>query len=86
MWLVWTAFITSTVLVIGTAWHFWRRARGLAVVDDAKQQTPWQLDAAFMFLGIIGVVSTVPGLFFGEPNWAIDRVYWLISKVGQSAA
>jgi hypothetical protein len=46
---------------------------------------PWQFDAMFLFLGLMGVVSSVPGLFFSQPHWAIDHVWWLISKIAGNA-
>ena len=86
MWLVWFAFVVSVALIGGGLWNVSRRARGAAVVDFVKRPVPWQFDAAFLFLGLVGVVSSAPGLFLGEPNWAIDHVSWLISKVAGNAA
>ena len=77
--MVWAMFIASVLLVVGTAWNLWRRARGQSVVDAVDKPVPWQWDAMLMFLGAIGVISTVPGLFFGQPHWAIDHVWKLFS-------
>jgi hypothetical protein len=81
MALVWIAFIASALLIGGSAWHLVRRARGAVMVDAAKKPFPWQWDPIFLFVGALGVLSTVPGLFFGQPHWAIDHVWWLISRV-----
>ena len=78
---VWLVFILSVLMIGGAAWHLLRRARGATVLDAAQKPLPWQLDAMFLFVGTIGVLSTVPGLFFGQPHWAIDHVWRLISKV-----
>jgi hypothetical protein len=43
--------------------------------------TPWWVDATFGVLGGIIVVSAAPGLFFGQPHWAIDHVYHAISLI-----
>ena len=85
MALIWIAFITSAVLVAGAAWQVWRRANGGKVADFAGRPLPWQWDAMALFLGAIGVVSTVPGLFFGQPHWAIDHVWRVISKISGNA-
>ena len=77
--MVWTIFIASVLLMVMTAWNLWRRARGRNVVDAANKPLPWQWDAMFIAFGAIGVISTVPGLFFGQPHWAIDHVWKLFS-------
>ena len=77
---VWIIFIASVLMIGGTMWNLWRRAQGRAVQDRLDKPLPWQLDAMLMLLGVVGVLSTVPGLFFGQPSWAIDHVYQLISK------
>jgi hypothetical protein len=85
MVIIWIMFFASVVLVAACLWRFWRRARGLAIVV-AERTIPWQIDAAFMFFGVVGAVSCIPGLFFGQPTWAIDHVWWLIAKVAGNAA
>ena len=85
MWLVWLTFFASVILVIAAVWHFWRRAQGRDILDFVKRPVPWQFDAMFLLIGAVGVISCVPGLFFGQPHWAIDHVWWLISKVSGNA-
>ena len=82
---VWIVFIASVLMIGGTGWNLMRRAQGRAVLDLFDKPLPWQWDAMLMFLGVVGVLSTVPGLFFGQPSWAIDHVYRLISKVAGNA-
>jgi hypothetical protein len=79
MALVWVMFIASTLLLLMTGRNVIRRAKGQRVVDVRDKPLPWQWDAMFMFFGLIGVVSTVPGLFFDQPHWAIDHVWRLLS-------
>ena len=81
MWLVWLVLIISTLLVGATARSIWRRTHGNVVVDFFGMPVPWKSDAMALGLGFIGVASTVLGLVFGQPNWAIDCVYRIISGV-----
>jgi len=85
MWLIWFTFVSSLALVLWATWNSWRRARGREIVDFVKRPVRWQFDAMLIFLGVIGVVSCVPGLFFEQPHWAIDHVWWIIGKVTGNA-
>ena len=78
--------MASTLLLLMTARNVMRRAKGQRVVDGRDNALPWQWDAVFAFFGLIGVASTVPGLFFDQPHWAIDHVWRLFSDAGGNAA
>ncbi len=78
---VWIIFVSSGLLLAIGLRNFWRRRNDQVVLDFKKQPVPWQFDAMGLFLGVIGLVSTVPGLFFDQPHWAMDHVWYLVSKL-----
>jgi len=85
MWLLWFMFALSRAIVVVVAWNFWRRAHGLPVKDFSHKSIPWWVDVLFLFTGLVGVVSTVPGVFFGQPHWALDHLLRLLGKASNAA-
>jgi hypothetical protein len=81
MAMIWGMFVIALVLAILSARNIWRRSIGRPVVTWTGVIVPWQLDVAFLWLGVIGTASVAPGLFFGQPHWLIDHVWWLLAQI-----
>ena len=84
--LIWSILVASIGLLVGVVRSMWLRSRGSNVAAWYGVTFPWWTDATFAFVAIIGIISTVPGLFFGEPHWAIDHVYRAVSVLLGNAA
>jgi hypothetical protein len=82
---VWGLFAISVLLTILAARNIWRRATSRPVVNEAGTNAPWQLDAGYLFLGLVGTISSVPGLLFGQPTWLIDHVWGAIARATGNA-
>jgi len=78
---IWFLFVASVALLVGVAWSLLFRLRGRPSPMWNDPNVPVWADLTVGFFGSVVMVSTVPGLFFGEPSWAIDHLYRAISKV-----
>ena len=86
LWELWGFFIVCTLLLGVTVWHFWQRAHGEPIVGLFDNPIPWHYDLTFLAFALIGVICTVPGLFFGQPRWAAEQLYWFITRVLERSA
>ena len=85
MGIIWLILVLSVIGLIWCGWHFWRRGTGRVVADPRGVALPWYVDATFALVFGIGIISTVPGLFFQQPHWAIDYVWRIIARVTGNA-
>jgi hypothetical protein len=71
----------SVAMLVAVAWSLICRIRGAPSPMWRQKNVPVWADFTVAFLGFVAVVSIVPGLVWGDPHWAIDHVYRLISRV-----
>jgi hypothetical protein len=84
--IIWLLFGLGCALIGLTLYSLVFRAIGRPAWIYRDAQPPWWFDATLTGVGAILVISAAPGLFFGQPTWAIDHVYRAISVVLGSAA
>lgn len=80
MILIYVYLAAATMLAVAASLHL--------VLPRVAQSTPWLRTKAprwtnyvFLFVGILGMAATIPGIFFDQPNWLNDRIFGVIAKV-----
>lgn len=58
-----------------------RLVRGRPELDPKGNPLPWWVWATFTGVGVLGAVAAGPGLFFDQPHWLIDKVFWVVEKL-----
>ena len=81
MAIVWFLLIASIALVGVVAWSLISRIRGKPSGMWRDPSVPVWADLVVGVVGVIAIISILPGLIWNEPFWAIDHVWRLISKV-----
>ena len=81
MFAIWLILGLSVALLVAVAWSLVSRMRGRPSPMWRDKTVPIWADFVLAFPGLVGVISIVPGLVWGDPHWAIDHVYRAISRV-----
>ena len=72
-------FFWTCVVVVGQSLYSWAQlARGHPPVSRNGEPLPWWVWATFLGVGVLGVTASAPGLFFGEPHWLTDKIFWAV--------
>ena len=82
--MVWFLFGAGIVLVLVSAYAlvvrcFGRRSETYLLYWN--NPAPWWVEATVGAVGALVIVSAAPGLFFGQPHWAVDHLYRAISLI-----
>lgn len=82
MILVWIYFLGSLVLFLMAVYCqvlyvLGRKDAGMTGGSTA----PGWLWVFIMAFGLLGILVSAPGAIFHQPDWFIDKVFWLISKL-----
>ena len=78
---IWFLFAVGVAIVLMCAYSLALRMSGRPSPIYRGDPPPWWFDAVFALVGGIVIISAAPGLFFGQPSWAIDHVYRAISVI-----
>ena len=74
-------FFWVCILLIAMAAYYWVRLfRGRPKLDPKGNPLPWWVWATFAGVGVLGAVASAPGLFFDQPHWFIDKIYWVVES------
>jgi hypothetical protein len=82
--IVWLLFGAGVALVLFAAYALLVRCFGRQsqlYLLYWNSPTPWWVEATLGVFGGLVAISAAPGLFFGEPHWAIDHVYRAVSFI-----
>lgn len=67
------AFI-SAVMVIYSSWVLIKiKIKEEKIRADKKNN--WWVFVVFEFVGVLGLLSTLPGIFFNDPYWLLNKVF-----------
>lgn len=82
MILVWIYMLVSAALFVSAAYCqvlylLGRKDAGMTGGNTA----PGWLWVLIMAFGLLGILASAPGAIFHRPDWFIDKVFWLISKL-----
>ncbi len=83
---IWFLLAVGIAIVLFCAYSLAVRMSGKPSPIYRCTAPPWWFDAVFALVGGIIIISAAPGLFFGQPSWAIDHVYRAISLILGDAA
>jgi hypothetical protein len=78
-WLIWVILLIFAPAVGLAAKSTWYRLNGKRS-DWFGHAVPWQWDAVFLCLGVLGIVTIVPAIIYDQPTWAIDHFYHLVGS------
>jgi hypothetical protein len=74
-------FFWVCLLLVGMSVYYWvRLVRGRPELDPKGNPLPWWVWATFIGFGVLGMVASAPGLFFEQPYWLTDKIYWVVEK------
>ena len=75
-------FFWVCLAVVGMSAYYWARLiRGRPELDPHGKPLPWWTWATFAGVGILGLASAAPGLFFEQPYWLTDKIYWVVEAL-----
>ena len=80
MWLIYIFTFISTVLVIFSAVSIVRGSRVLKDPAATNLQNKLAL-ILFLFVGSLGMLSTIPGIFGENWYWLTDKLFTLVGYV-----
>lgn len=67
------AFI-SAVMVVYSSWMLIK----IKMKDEKireEQRNNWWVFVVFEFVGVLGLLSSIPGIFFNDPYWLLNKVF-----------
>lgn len=82
MILVWIYMLVSAAIFLMAAYCqvLYLLGQKSAGMTGDKTAPRW-LWTFIMVFGLLGILSSAPGAIFHQPDWFIDKVFWLISKL-----
>ena len=80
MWLIYIFSIVSAVAVVYSVIGI---VRGSKVINDPNATKGQNLMASIvlLFVGLLGLMSTIPGIFVGDWYWFTDKIFTLVGYV-----
>ena len=75
MFPIYIFLFVSVALLAFSAYYAVRHLRGRPHITPNGAPLPLSVHLTTGFVGLLVLVSTVPGLFFGNPGWLIERVH-----------
>ena len=72
-------FFWTCVIIVGQSLYSWiQLVRGRSPIGRSGEPLPWWVWATFLGVGVLGITASAPGLFFGEPRWLTDKIFWAV--------
>ena len=72
-------FFWTCVVVVGQSLYSWiQLVRGQPQVSRNGEPLPWWVSATFLGVGVLGITASAPGLFFDQPHWLTDKIFWAV--------
>lgn len=81
MELVQVFFWVCALAVAMSIYYLFKAAKGKPALDPRGQPLPWWVWGIFLFVGVLGLAATGPGIYFNNPLWLTDKIFWLVGKL-----
>ena len=80
---MWLIYVFSIVCAVTVVYSITGIVRGSKVIDDPNATKGQSLMAlsTLLFVGSLGLLSTIPGIFTGDWYWFTDKVFALVAYV-----
>ena len=76
LWLIYILFAVSVVLSVLSATHLFGFPKRL---NNRRQST--LVSSTLLVVGVLGILASAPGIFFGDWYWLTDKLFTLINVV-----
>ena len=75
-------FFLLSLAVIAYGVYYWvRLLRGRPQLAGNGEPLPWWAWATIVSFGSLGVAASAPGLFFDQPHWFDDKIFWVVERL-----